>query len=252
MDCDRVQTLLNAFVDGELDLVTSLDVEEHLKDCANCAREQQWLEALHSAASQRALYHPAPDHLEKRIQAALKRASPPAPRPAVFSWRWLAPAALVIVALFVIGLFASGWRLNSQKTLLAQDVQAAHVRSLMANHLTDVTSTDQHTVKPWFDGKLDFSPPVVDLASQGFPLVGGRLDYLDGRPVAALVYRRSKHEINLFIWPTTEKNGPVQASTDNGYNISHWNQAGMTFWAVSDLNPTELQMFVEIFQKAAH
>ena len=120
----------------------------------------------------------------------------------------------------------------------------------MANHLTDVTSTDQHTVKPWFDGKLDFSPPVEDLAAQGFPLVGGRLDYLEGHPVAALVYRHNKHDINLFIWPSTNQVQGLQVSAINGYNLYQWNQSGMEYWAASDLNAGELRTFVELLQQS--
>lgn len=250
MNCDRVRLLLNAYVDGELDLVTSLEIEEHLRGCASCNRQYQDLLALHSAASDTALVYAVPAVLEKRIRASVRQASPPPAVWAAPSLRWIAPAlGLVAIILILVALFGRNRFAPNQETLLAQEVQSAHIRSLMASHLTDVTSSDQHTVKPWFDGKLGFAPPVVDLAPQGFPLVGGRLDYLDGHTVAALVYRRNKHDINLFIWPTNAGASGLFASTINGYNLYQWNQSGMTYWAVSDLEKQELKNFVELIQK---
>ncbi len=250
MDCDRVQHLLNGYVDGELDLVNSLDIEEHLRNCTDCSREYQSLTALHTLTSDPALYHTTPAGLEKRIRDSLQQAERPASTRSIFSWPWLAPAAvLAVILLLAIGFFGFTLLKANQDVQLAQQVQTAHVRSLMANHLTDVASSNQHTVKPWFNGKVDFSPPVVDLSAQGYPLVGGRLDYLDNRPVAALVYRSNQHIINLFIWPSTEKVQGLQSSSYNGYHVFHWTQSGMTYWAVSDLNVQELQDFVRLVQK---
>jgi anti-sigma factor RsiW len=251
MNCDRIQLLLNGYIDSELDLVSSLDVDAHLRTCTACSSHYQLLNSLHSANSDKALYHPAPPHLEKRIRSGLRKAGSTPPAWFPFSLNWFAPSALLLACiLFTVGFLARGLVISSMGTSLAQQVQMAHVRSLMADHLMDVASTDQHTVKPWFDGKLDFAPPVTDLSRQGFPLIGGRLDYLDGRPVAALVYQRNKHYINVFIWPTNDKPAGPQKLSDNGYNIFHWNQAGMTLWAVSDMSPDDLLTFVQFFQNS--
>jgi anti-sigma factor RsiW len=250
MNCDRVQLLLNPYIDGELDLVSSLEIEEHLQECASCARRYQELLAVHTAASNTALSYAVPAGLEQRIRTSVRKANPAPPAWAQLPWNRLAPAVgLAAVLLILVVIFGRSWLAPSQEAMLAQQVETAHVNSLMANHLTDVASTDQHTVKPWFDGKLDFSPPVVDLAAQGFPLIGGRLDYLDNHPAAALVYRRNQHVINLFIWPASDRSSALSASTINGYNLYQWNQSGMTFWAVSDLEKNQLKAFVELVQK---
>ena len=249
MDCNHVQMLLHGYIDGELDLVNALEVEEHLKGCQDCSRKYRELLELQSATAGNSamLYHLAPRGLDRQVMASIRKANP-APKTWFQQRRWQAAILAVVLILLVAGITA-GWFAPRQNNQLAQEVQSAHVRSLEANHLTDVTSTDQHTVKPWFDGKLDFSPPVVDLSAEGFPLVGGRLDYLDGHQVAALVFLRNKHVINLFIWPTTAKADGLYATTDNGYNLFQWNQSAMTYWAVSDLNTIELKSFIGLVQK---
>ncbi len=253
MDCSKAQTLLHPYGDGALDLVTSLGVEEHLRSCAACARSHKNLGVLRAGLSDPALYFSAPADLEARVRASVRRADTSGARSFTLTPRrwWGMAAALALVLLL-------GWGIGRAQpaspdgALVAQEVIASHVRSLMGSHLADVASTSQHTVKPWFGGRLDYSPPVKDLTAQGFPLIGGRLDYLDDRPVAALVYRRQKHLINLFVWPSKagEEGGP-DGVTRQGYNVLHWDESGMTYWAVSDLNSAELSQFERLIRGTA-
>jgi anti-sigma factor RsiW len=230
-----------------------------LPHCTSCAQTYQSQQALRSVITGAKLYFKPPNNLDERIQLLLHKANKadgrgPAsawevpklvPRRTWWPWIGIAVSAVVIVVIsWHLGSVASR---PSPDDLLARDVLSGHLRSLMANHLTDVPSSDQHTVKPWFNGKINFSPPVKDLSGEGFPLVGGRLDYLQDRPVAALVYQRRKHFINLFIWPSVE-NSSQKTVTRQGYNLFHWTESGMTYWGVSDLNRTELQEFVRLFQ----
>jgi anti-sigma factor RsiW len=251
MNCQHVRVLIHGYVDGELDLIRTLEIERHMRGCSDCAQAHKTQQALRSAIGASALYYPTPTHLQQRVQSSIRQAHRAASRPAVLSWRWIGlAAALAIVAIAAI-VIARGTPGSGADDRLAEEVRSSHVRSLLANHLTDVASSDQHTVKPWFDGKLDFSPDVVDLASQGFPLAGGRLDYLDQRPVAALVYQRRRHVINLFIWPTTTPEAAPHDVFREGYHLLHWSQAGMTYWAVSDVSADDLQAFVQLYQQHA-
>ena len=250
MNCQETQRWLPGYVDGELDLVEAIEIEQHLQTCARCSQAYKNQQSLRAAIRGSALYATAPATLQKRIHASVREASTPTPAPRVWRWPWLGvAAAFACVAILAWGL-GRAWVAPAADDRLAAEVLAGHVRSLMADHLADVSSSDRHTVKPWFNGKLDFSPTVVDLASQGFPLTGGRLDYLDGRPVAALVYQRQRHIINLFIWPAPQTSDEAAATeTRQGYNLIHWTKAGMTYWAVSDLNVDELQEFVRLIQQ---
>jgi anti-sigma factor RsiW len=239
MDCQEARQLLHAYADDELDVVLAAKVHEHLASCEKCASESAAIAQLKTAVANPALYSPAPAALKNRIHAATV---PPVVLRPVFSWRALSLAASLLLA---VGL---GWDIVEHRggaDLVADQVVASHVRSLEANHLLDVPSTDQHTVLPWFDGKLDFAPPVHDLAAQGFPLIGGRLDYLQDRPVAALVYRHNKHIINLFIWPGSSGD---RTEVRQGYNLVLFPVSQMTCWAVSDLEAGQLEQFTQLFQ----
>ena len=247
MNCDDVQALLDGYVDGELDLVRSLEIEQHLQKCVTCIQEYKNRQILHSAISNGNFYYRAPASLQKRIQSSMKSSSPPLRGSA---WRTLIAAAALTLLLIVAWNVMRFVLPTPMTNALTQEVLASHIRSLMPGHLVDVSSSNQHTVKPWFDGKLDFSPPVVDLAQQGYPLSGGRLDYVGNQAVAALVYRHGGHVINLFVWPGGQHEGQgTTALTEQGYHILSWNRAGMSYWAVSDLEEAQLQEFVRLVQQ---
>jgi anti-sigma factor RsiW len=251
MKCEDARTLLDGYADGELDLVNHLQIEQHLGECADCEKIYQDGVAMRLALSDKSLYFRAPISLREAIKASIREADPAeTPRARWSQWRWtpVLAAATVLAAVLITSLTVLRPSVSNED-LLAKEFVASHVRSMMVDHLMDVPSTDQHTVKPWFADKLDFSPPVVDLGAQGFALEGGRLDYATGRPVAALVYRRRGHVINLFIFPATDNpDSPGKTLARQGFNLIHWNRSGMTFWAVSDLNVNELQEFVQDLQ----
>ncbi len=248
MKCNDVQNLVDAYMDDELDLVRVLEIEQHLQDCPDCAQLYKSRQSMRTAIHAGSFYHKAPAHLQKRIQSSLRQTNKD-PAPLTLRWRFFSIAAALLVLMVALWSFLPLFSPPSVDDALVQEVLSSHLRSLMANHLVDVASTDQHTVKPWFDGKLDFSPPVVDLAHQGFPLIGGRLDYLNNRPVAALVYKYRNHYINLFIWPSTQSSdSSVTEVTRQGYHLFFWTRSGMTYWAVSDAEEDVLQNFVHLIQ----
>jgi len=253
MSCKMTQRFVPGYLDGELDLVRTIEMETHLKDCPACTQNLENQQEVRSALRRSSLAYTAPAVLRDQIQSSLRASARVAVQdrkikwPSLHMWQWA--GAVAVLALFSL----SGWQMTarlrapSSDQLITAEVFSSHVRSLEANHLTDVVSTDQHTVKPWFDGKLDFSPPVEDLASDGFPLVGGRLDYLEGRKVAALIYQRHEHFINVFVWPSPAISNSTQAiESRQGYNIMQWSHGGFHCWAVSDISSPELAEFVRL------
>jgi len=248
MDCERARSLIDAYSTDELDLAATLDVGDHLEGCPACTDELESVRALRRTLSASSLRYTPPPELCRRISAQLDPVATwqdPAPRRNVRRFA-LAAAVAALLLLPWAGLYWNASRVTADR--LSADVTSSHVRSLMGDHLLDVVSTDQHTVKPWFNGKLDFSPAVVDLAAEGFPLVGGRLDYVANRPVAAIVYRRNKHVINLYTWPASAADSQPSASEHNGYHLLSWARNGMYCVAVSDLNPQELRHFADLLR----
>jgi anti-sigma factor RsiW len=289
VNCNDAKPLIHAYADGELGLESALEIERHLEQCADCARERAALAALSVALGDPALRYAAPEALRRRVGAALAgeaaiTARAPSARTPWWRLGWLvgegeggaiargnagwavAGAALAILALVVLNGSPGLWRTfrngtpfgnglplgnGAEADVVAREVLTSHLRSLMPGHLMDVISTDQHTVKPWFNGRLDLAPPVVDLTAQGFTLIGGRLDYLDGRAVACIVYRRRKHVINLFVAPAADFTArSAKLDSLQGYNICRWSGHGLEFFAVSDINTDELREFMEKFEHA--
>lgn len=251
MNCHETRSFLDGYVDRELDLVHATEIEAHLVVCSACSSARDSLESLGRRLKNGGLYHRAPVGLADRVRSQLPRASLTSGKrlPIRRGWTWTALAAAAACAALVVGMLLGRLSRPSEETLVAQEVASAHVRSLMGGHLVDIPTSDQHTVKPWFAGKLDFSPPVPDLAEAGFPLVGGRLDYLANRPVAALVYQRRKHFVNVFAWPSpaARESGELKL-VRNGYNLIHWNHGGMSFWVASDVSAADLEELVRHFE----
>ena len=253
MACEQTRTLLHGYLDGELDAMRSAEFEQHLETCTQCAAQLEAQEGLRSSLKSAQLYETAPAGLARKVARQIDATRHSAERTAWLPawWRTLALATAAVFVGAVTSFFAyQTLRPNSKpQTAIIAEAIDAHIRSLQPAHLTDVESTDQHTVKPWFDGKLDYIPPVKDQAENGFPLIGGRLDALGGRSVAALVYGRRKHLINVFVWPPTDNEVQrPQSGSHNGYQWIYWKQDGLEFCAVSDVSEGDLRVLVELLQ----
>lgn len=246
MTCDEAEILLHALIDSELDASHAREVEAHLATCAKCSAAARDYREMKKAIAQGGLRYTAPPELRRRIEASLPQAQAPTRRTLLKGFAM----GSAVSAIAASGLFAIVLRGDDEERLQTAFV-SAHLRSLQAGHLTDVVSTDQHTVKPWFNGRLDVSPPVIDLGPQGFALIGGRLDYVDGRPVGAVIYRRRQHVINLFVAQgASSEPRAATMETVQGFNIRHWSERGLDYWAVSDLATDELANFGDRFEAA--
>jgi anti-sigma factor RsiW len=247
MTCDEAEILLHALIDGELDAGHAREVEDHIAGCAACAAALRDYREISKAVAGADLRYKAPLELRRRIEASQPRAQPAPNRRAVLRGFAMGSAVSAIAA---TGLVAIVLR-NDDQSRITSEIVSAHLRSLQAGHLTDVLSTDQHTVKPWFNGRLDVAPPVIDLTALGFTLIGGRLDYVDARPVGAIVYRRRLHVINLFVAQTANtETRAAKTETFQGFNVRSWSEGGLNYWAVSDIAADELAEFSEKFQGA--
>lgn len=246
MTCDEAEILLHALLDGELDAGHAREVEAHIAGCPRCAAQLQAYRDLNKALAMPELQFRTPPHLRQRIEAALPSTRAPDRRSLLKGFAM----GSAISALAATGLVAIVLRHGDEQRILS-DVVSAHLRSLQPGHLTDVLSSDQHTVKPWFNGRLDVAPPVIDLTAQGFTLIGGRLDSIDGRTIAAIVYRRRTHVINLFVAPTANAE-PAAARIEmiQGFNIRRWSERGLSYWAISDLGIDEFSEFGRMFDAA--
>jgi anti-sigma factor (TIGR02949 family) len=248
MRCDEAHPRLEAYLDGELAESERSRVHDHIESCPDCGPEAAAFERLRDGIRRSAPIYRAPDELRSQIRFALRREAA-ASTTGSRAPGWLAYAASLLLAV-AVGSGGTFALLGERQTdTLATELVDSHLRSLLGSHLTDVASSDRHTVKPWFAGRTDLSPPAVDLAAEGFPLVGGRLDLIAGQPVPALVYRRGQHVINLFVLPAPAS-GRGESMGRRGYNLRHWDEGDLGLWAVSDASPNELAEFEHLFRAA--
>lgn len=250
MSCEMTHSVLHGYLDGELDAARAAEFERHLLSCPQCVAELEAQENLRSTIQSAGLRERAPEKLRRNLQAAIggvstaselaKTVTPIRTKPSVRPTWWLTLAAAAVFAIVLGSRFLPNLTQGHGGDEMTAAIVDAHLRSLQPGHLEDVISTDQHTVKPWFDGRIDFAPPVHDFVSDGFPLQGGRLDIVRGKTVAVLVYGRRKHIINVFVWPTSERDESPQQGSQLGYNWIDWRKGGMEFSAISDVSAPDL------------
>jgi len=240
--CVDQELLLGGLVDGELDAANTAMVEAHVARCEGCREELDRLQAVRNLLSQEGVRHSAPDSLARRISAMPELSPRAANENRVLGWLGPGIVGALAASLAMMTLLPPG-----TDTLIDGQLVSSHVRSLQPGHLTDVKTTNQHIVKPWFNGRIDFAPPVPELAGQGFPLAGGRLDSIDGKTVAAIVYHRRLHTVNLFVWPA--KDAAERAFVKDGFAVREWSRNGLRFAAVSDIPADELRQFEFAFVK---
>lgn len=248
MNCEKNHQLIGPYVDGELDLSASLDVEQHLEHCATCQQAHRQFRSLRSAIATRAPYYKAPAAFIEQMRSQLNLTPQAVIRRPVFLRYFAAAAALLLIASVTSVVI---WQNYRNTDTLSRELVAAHVRSTLADHLLDVVSSDQHTVKPWFTGKLDFSPLVLDFADDGFKLEGGRLDYIAGRPVAALVYRHNRHAINCFVWPASQPESAIGSTSSQGYTLTQFDHKNLAWHIVSDASTQTVEELANQI-RAAH
>ncbi|MBL8540779.1 MAG: anti-sigma factor [Betaproteobacteria bacterium] len=258
MDCREARELFPAHVDRELGLPEAIEMDRHLHACPQCQEEFMEQSRVRAAVKKHVTYYHAPGDLAARIATALPAEDRTLASSRRREWRWSVSATWLGLGGALAGVVALVWSallyqaLPSADEMVGDQIVASHVRSLMASHIADVTSSDQHTVKPWFSGKLDFSPTVGDFTELGFPLVGGRLDYVDHRTVAALVYRHRQHLVNVYVWPSAvHDTGAVRTQSRQGYHLVNWAGGGMAYWVISDLNAKELMQLVDALRGQA-
>ncbi len=248
MNCQETQHWLSAYCDGELPMPLTLEIERHFGGCQNCAlmRDNSTL----MSKRLRAAAFTVPEGLRQSVRAAVQPQAQAARvvRPGRNWWTGIAAAAAIVIAAFLVQTHDRA----QDKRLLLSEVTDSHIRSLIGDHLVDVASSDKHTVRPWFEGKVDFAPAVPDLSAQGFKTIGGRLDYIGGHSAAALVYQCRKHYISLLLWPAgvdeNASSGIQSEAAQRGYSIVRWNAGGLCYWAISEISQEDLKSFAKAFQ----